>query len=1089
MANVESPTALAFTPSGRLLVTTQFGEVRVIDGGTLLAAPALDLAGDLCTADEMGLLGVAVDPAFAAASGYVYLYYTRSKPGRCVNRVSRFAMSGTTIDAGSELVLVDEIPATGNHNAGDVRFGKDGYLYVSVGDGGCDHAGDSGCAGQNDASRDEHVLVGKILRITADGGIPASNPFQGAGTARCNVTGRTTAGNRCQETFAWGLRNPFRFAFDPNAASTRFYVNDVGQGVWEEIDLGQAGADYGWNVREGPCANGSETNCGPPPAGMTNPIYAYSHSATGCAAITGGAFVPNGAWPASYDGAYLYGDYTCGKIFQLASDGSGGFTRTEFATGVGAVVNMTFGPSANGQALYYTNYDDGGEVRRIEPTAAANRPPTAQVTATPRSGAVPLSVSFDGSTSSDPDAGDTLTYVWSFGDGSPTVTTATPTTSHTYTAAGSFTATLTVRDQRGAASPAASVRIDPGNTPPQVTIDSPTTTARFAVGETVTLSATATDAEDGPLPASSLSWRVLRHHDTHTHPFLAPTPGNNVSIEQPAPEDLGSGIDGFLRIHLTATDSSGVATTVTRDVLPRKVDLTFATNPAGRQVVVSGTAYTGPSTVTSWAGHTISVDAPAQTDGSGTSWSFQSWSDGGAAAHSFATPAAPTTYTATFAQSATPAGLVAAYGLNGTAADASGRGNSGSVSGAVWSASGRFGSALSFDGVNDWVTVADAASLDLTSGMTVEAWVRPSRLDGWRTVVFKERAGGVVYGLFTAQGSARPLGQVDIGGERNAVGSASLPLNAWSHLATTFDGAVVRLYVNGTLAGLVAVHRCDPGVDGAVAARRQQRLVGVVRRSDRRGARLQPRAQRERDPAGLTNTRRRHASAGRHDATVGAVRFDRVRHDRLRHAWLDDRQRQRRRRPLQRPPLDDGRVHAGAGEPNRAAHRHGLHGFGSRPRHLLLPRHGRGRGGQRRCSFRRAVRGRSRGWLRRSGGCVWVERGLRRARRGLLRGARTRDDVGRDVELRRPVRVGVELRRRERLGDGGRCGVARSLEWDDGGGVGAPDRPRPLADDRCQGALRAASSTRCRRARTRRGRLVRWTSAASGTPSGRRRCR
>ena len=324
---------------------------------------------------------------------------------------------------------------------------------------------------------------------------------------------------------------------------------------------------------------------------------------------------------------------------------------------------MTFGPSANGQALYYTNYSNGGEVRRIEPTAAANRPPTASVTASPRSGAVPLTVSFDGSASSDPDAGDTLTYVWNFGDGSPTVTTATPTTSHTYTAAGTFTATLTVRDQRGAASPAASVRIDPGNTPPQVTIDSPTTTARFAVGETITLSATATDAEDGPLPASSLSWRVLRHHDTHTHPFLAPTPGNDVPIEQPAPEDLGSGIDGFLRIHLTATDSSGVATTVTRDVLPRKVDLTFATSPAGRQVVVSGTTYTGPSTVTSWAGHTISVDAPAQTDGSGTSWSFQSWSDGGAAAHSFATPATPTTYTATFVQSATPAGLVAAYGL------------------------------------------------------------------------------------------------------------------------------------------------------------------------------------------------------------------------------------------------------------------------------------------------------------------------------------------------------------------------------------------------------------------------------------------
>ena len=172
-----------------------------------------------------------------------------------------------------------------------------------------------------------------------------------------------------------------------------------------------------------------------------------------------------------------------------------------------------------------------------------------------------------------------------------------------------------------------SERIDPGNAPPQVTIDSPTTTARFAVGETITLRATATDAEDGALPASSLSWRVLRHHDAHTHPFLAPTSGNNLTIQQPAPEDLGSGIDGYLQIQLTATDSSGVTTVVTRDVLPRKVALTFATSPAGRQVVVAGATYTGPSTLTSWEGHTIAVDVPAQADG----WTFQSWSDGGAA--------------------------------------------------------------------------------------------------------------------------------------------------------------------------------------------------------------------------------------------------------------------------------------------------------------------------------------------------------------------------------------------------------------------------------------------------------------------------
>src|SRR5262249_45700585 len=150
---------------------------------------------------------------------------------------------------------------------------------------------------------------------TVDGGIPPDNPFVGPGTARCNTTGVTTPGLVCQETYAWGLRNPFRFAMDPNAPGTRLFIDDVGQDTWEEIDRGQPGADYGWNVREGHCATASTTDCGPPPAGMTNPIYDYSHAA-GCTAITGGAFVPNGLWPSEYDDTYLFDDYVCGKIFQ-----------------------------------------------------------------------------------------------------------------------------------------------------------------------------------------------------------------------------------------------------------------------------------------------------------------------------------------------------------------------------------------------------------------------------------------------------------------------------------------------------------------------------------------------------------------------------------------------------------------------------------------------------------------------------------------------------------------------------------------------------------------------------------------------------
>ena len=245
VATVPGPTALTFTPDGRMLVTTQLGRLRVLSNDTLLAAPAIDLAASLCTGEEQGLLGVAVDPSFPT-NGFLYLYYTHNNGGSCENRVSRFTMSGNTLDPASELVLLDGIPSpAGIHNAGDLHFGNDGLLYVSVGDGGCDYLGDSGCAGANDASRDRNVLLGKILRITSSGAIPTSNPFQGAGTARCNVTGRTSAGLKCQETFAWGLRNPFRIAFDPNTTATRFFINDVGQSLWEEIDEGQAGADYG----------------------------------------------------------------------------------------------------------------------------------------------------------------------------------------------------------------------------------------------------------------------------------------------------------------------------------------------------------------------------------------------------------------------------------------------------------------------------------------------------------------------------------------------------------------------------------------------------------------------------------------------------------------------------------------------------------------------------------------------------------------------------------------------------------------------------------------------------------------------------
>ncbi|WP_181135782.1 PQQ-dependent sugar dehydrogenase [Rathayibacter sp. AY1E2] len=687
VAAVPAPTALAFTTDGRTLVSSQTGAIRVIRAGGLVATPALDLRSKVCANGERGVLGLAVDPA--PGSRTVVVYYTAkgsdsscptnaggtvNPAGAPRNRVSSFQLgTDDRIDPASERVLLDGIysPAS-NHNGGDLAIGKDGLLYVSVGDGGCDYRGGvgspggSGCGGRNDAARDPNILNGKILRITLTGGVPAGNPYLGTGTASCRLA-PAAAGVRCRETFASGLRNPFRMAFDPNATGTVFRINDVGQDAWEEIDQGVAGADYGWNTREGHCAKtGSASNCGAAaPAGLTDPVHDYAHS-SGCASITGGAYVPRGVWPAAYDGAYLFGDYVCGKIRTLGRTGAAG----DLVTGLGgsSAVAMAFGPSRGTQDLFYTSYANGGEVRRLAYTAAANRAPTATLTAAPSSGAAPLAARLNGSGSSDPEGG-ALTYLWSFGDGTPDRITTGPTFTHSY-AAGSWTASLRVRDPKGAVSAPATTRITSGDSAPTVSITAPADGGVFVTGRSYGLRATATDAEDGVLPASALTWTVQRRHAQHTHPFLGPLTGNDLSFVAPGPEDLAAAADSDLLISVTATDSSGVSTTATRTFSPQKVSVTLATAPAGRTVVVNGTEVAGGTTVVSWAGSALQLEVPDQTDASGTAYRFSSWSDGGAASHSVVTPGSSTTLTATLVAAGlpgAPTAVTATAGSDGTA--------------------------------------------------------------------------------------------------------------------------------------------------------------------------------------------------------------------------------------------------------------------------------------------------------------------------------------------------------------------------------------------------------------------------------------
>jgi glucose/arabinose dehydrogenase len=680
VAAVPQPSALAFTPDGRALVATRTGQLRVLPpNGTLLPTPALDLGGAVCFNYERGLLGVTAAPDFAT-SHHVFAYYTGrngdgSGCGRNVdpyplNRVSRFTLDDdNTIDPGSEVVVLDGIPSrSGQNNGGDLHFGADGLLYVSVGDGQCRLAAaeSARCGADNNNARFGSTLLGKILRIAPDGSIPPGNPYiPVSGSRRCGQPGAGVAGGYgpCQETFAAGLRHPTRFAVRPG--TSELYVNDRGLDTWEEIDRGRAGADYGWNNYEGHCWKGSTTSCGAPAGGQVRPMFDYLHSG-GCSAISGGAFVPAGVWPAPYDGAYLFADAACGKIFRLDPGAGGGATMVDFLTGLGPggsgepgdTISLAFGPGGDDgpPALYYTTGANGGEVHRLTYTPG-QRPPVAAFTVTDPPGPAPAEASFDAGASTDPE-GAALVYRWDFGDAGPVVELTTPTTTHQYRADGRYTATLTVIDPDGHESPPVSHLVLAGvaNDPPGPQVQAPTTTGRFTVGQAVTLRGTATDTEDGTLPDGALTWEVVLRRGTGTdgvpagpdRPVLPPTAGNNVTFTAPAPESLAAAADSYLEIRLTATDSRGLSQTTMQRFDAKRATLTFASAPGGLKLVVGGTAITARTAFPSWVGYQIPVSAPSPQTLAGTKYRFSKWSDGKAGAHTITTPAQSTTYTATY---------------------------------------------------------------------------------------------------------------------------------------------------------------------------------------------------------------------------------------------------------------------------------------------------------------------------------------------------------------------------------------------------------------------------------------------------------
>ncbi|MGH3368326.1 MAG: PQQ-dependent sugar dehydrogenase [Nocardioidaceae bacterium] len=646
IADVPQPTGMAFTPDGRMLVISKPGRLYVVEQGQPNQL-ALDISNRICSEKELGLVGIAVDPNFATNNS-IYLYYTRQNGGTCTatggtrlsNWVGRFELRNDNIvPVNSEVEIVGNIDTTeAHHIAGDLEFGENGFLYISVGDGVCTTVGPRKCAGLNDAPQKRNVPHGKILRVDRNGIAPADNPYaNAAGSRRCtNPSGIPGGTGPCREIFAIGFRNPFRFARKPG--TDLFYVNDVGRHTWEEVNRLAMGKNYGWNVREGSCARDSTTNCGSV-APYRNPIYDYPHSST-CTSVTGGAFVPDGLWP-GYNDVYMFADYTCGRIFELRQNASGQFTRSTFIDGLPGPVHLRFGPHDGSQALYYLDIAQGA-VHRVT-LAADNEAPIADFTYTPDGRAL----AFDGSASSDPNSGDSVVgYQWDFGDGTTTGVRTSPQVNHTYATDGPFQVTLTVTDNRGLVSEPLPQTVHSGEHPPTIQITAPDPAARFAVNEQLTLRATATDPEDGTLQGASIDWVVQREHGTHFHPWTSGT-GAMLPVDYPSPEDLGAADNSWLLATATATDSKGIQASVDQQLLPDKVNLTFETRPTGGDVVVEGTREVTRVVITSWVGHNIPVGAPDQRI-NGTRYVFDRWSDGRARNHTIESPATATTYIAHF---------------------------------------------------------------------------------------------------------------------------------------------------------------------------------------------------------------------------------------------------------------------------------------------------------------------------------------------------------------------------------------------------------------------------------------------------------
>ncbi len=617
------------------------------------------------------------------------------------SRISRLNAAGDVM-TGTEQVLVEDFcDQFGWHGGGGLEFGADGYLYATGGDGSspihwdygqdADPATDwhpinpcgdppAGVDGvQSPPTAEGGRLRTQDLRTPGDplglsGSLIRIDPATGAGVPGNPMF--ASADPNARRMLAHGLRNAFRIAIRPG--TTDVWIGDVGGAGWEEINHVPAPTDpvrnFGW-----PCYEGGLDEAGTPFAAKigaadqlnlnvcenlfaqqgatTPPYFAYAHSqeltpgdgcGTGGSVISAIGFYPmtGGTFPAAYDGALLLGDLArrCIWAMLVGPDGLPDPTRIQrLVDDAGSPVDLTIGPG--GDLFYVDIY--GGAIRRVHYTGNPNNsPPTAIAQADVTNGDVPLTVGFDGTDSSDPDAGDTLTYQWDLdGDGDLDDSTA-QSPSFTYTTEGTVVVSLRVTDAVGLMD-TDTVTIYPGGGPPAVTIDSPSPSTEWAVGDTLSFSGSATDPDDGPLPASALDWALVLHHC----PF-------NICHEHPQREWTGVSSGSFttpnhdwpahLELRATGRDSEGNAGSASLQLESQQVNLNIQTIPRGMYIIWNDLVLPSTYSQNAIAGSVNTLSTPSPQTLGNTTYQFAGWLHGPAQTHTLVAPGTTRTYTARF---------------------------------------------------------------------------------------------------------------------------------------------------------------------------------------------------------------------------------------------------------------------------------------------------------------------------------------------------------------------------------------------------------------------------------------------------------